>query len=87
MSLEPTRVAEILKDRLSWYRDCRAVDVMNVMSTGNGGTIELLYMQVKSKNFLISGILLWDQCAMMNKSLMFDYLAAALCTHNFGSST
>ncbi|KMT18061.1 hypothetical protein BVRB_2g032530 [Beta vulgaris subsp. vulgaris] len=46
VSLEPTRVAEILKDRLSWYRDCRAVDVMNVMSTGNGGTIELLYMQL-----------------------------------------
>lgn len=41
------QVAEILKDRPSWYRDCRAVDVLNAMSTGNGGTIELLYMQVK----------------------------------------
>jgi len=40
------QVAEILKDRLSWFRDCRTVDVLNVMSTGNGGTIELLYMQV-----------------------------------------
>lgn len=40
------QVAEILKDRPSWYRDCRAVDVLNVMSTGNGGTIELMYMQV-----------------------------------------
>ncbi|KAL8522099.1 hypothetical protein ACS0TY_012302 [Phlomoides rotata] len=46
VGLEPTRVAEILKDRPSWYRDCRAVDVLNVMSTGNGGTIELLYMQL-----------------------------------------
>ncbi|XP_022868181.1 homeobox-leucine zipper protein ATHB-15-like isoform X1 [Olea europaea var. sylvestris] len=46
VSLEPTRVAEILKDRLSWYRDCRAFDVLNVLSTGNGGTIELLYMQL-----------------------------------------
>lgn len=54
MSLEPTRVAEILKDRLSWYRDCRAVDVMNVMSTANGGTIELLYLQVNSEK-LVSG--------------------------------
>ncbi|KAG5378816.1 hypothetical protein IGI04_026658 [Brassica rapa subsp. trilocularis] len=27
--LEPTRVAEIVKDRLSWFRECRAVDVMN----------------------------------------------------------
>ncbi|KAL4335779.1 hypothetical protein GQ457_07G038580 [Hibiscus cannabinus] len=46
VGLDPTRVAEILKDRPSWYRDCRAVDVMNVLSTGNGGTIELLYMQL-----------------------------------------
>ncbi|XP_065850680.1 homeobox-leucine zipper protein ATHB-8-like [Euphorbia lathyris] len=46
VGLEPTRVAEILKDRLSWFRDCRAVDVLNALSTGNGGTIELLYMQL-----------------------------------------
>jgi homeobox-leucine zipper protein len=46
VGLEPTRVAEILKDRPSWYRDCRAVDVLNALSTGNGGTIELLYMQL-----------------------------------------
>ncbi|KAF4363254.1 hypothetical protein G4B88_016008, partial [Cannabis sativa] len=46
VGLEPTRVAEILKDRPSWFRDCRAVDVINVLSTGNGGTIELLYMQL-----------------------------------------
>ncbi|KAI4325312.1 hypothetical protein MLD38_030724 [Melastoma candidum] len=46
VGLEPTRVAEILKDRPSWYRDCRAVDVVNVLPTANGGTIELLYMQL-----------------------------------------
>ncbi|XP_043705021.1 homeobox-leucine zipper protein ATHB-15 [Telopea speciosissima] len=46
VGLEPTRVAEILKDRPSWFRDCRAVDVLNVLPTGNGGTIELLYMQL-----------------------------------------
>ncbi|XP_057958108.1 homeobox-leucine zipper protein ATHB-8 [Malania oleifera] len=46
VGLEPTRAAEILKDRPSWYRDCRTVDVLNVLSTGNGGTIELLYMQL-----------------------------------------
>ncbi|TYH13733.1 hypothetical protein ES288_A06G162700v1 [Gossypium darwinii] len=45
VGLDPTRVAKILKDRPSWYRDCQAVDVINVLSTGNGGTIELLYMQ------------------------------------------
>ena len=41
------QVAEILKDRPSWFRDCRAVDVVNVLPTANGGTIELLYMQVE----------------------------------------
>ncbi|KAF5743232.1 Class III HD-Zip protein 8 isoform 1 [Tripterygium wilfordii] len=46
VGLEPTRVAEILKDRPSWYRDCRSVDIVNVLATGNGGTIELLYMQL-----------------------------------------
>ncbi|KAK9078337.1 hypothetical protein SSX86_002394 [Deinandra increscens subsp. villosa] len=46
VSLEPTRVAEILKDRPSWFRDCRSVDVIDVLPTANGGTIELLYMQL-----------------------------------------
>ncbi|GJN35492.1 hypothetical protein PR202_gb24275 [Eleusine coracana subsp. coracana] len=45
VSLEPTKVAEILKDRASWYRDCRRFDILNVIPTGNGGTIELIYMQ------------------------------------------
>ncbi|OVA08558.1 Homeobox domain [Macleaya cordata] len=46
VGLEPARVAEVLKDRPSWFRDCRAVDVLNVLPTPNGGTIELLYMQL-----------------------------------------
>ncbi|GMH03700.1 hypothetical protein Nepgr_005539 [Nepenthes gracilis] len=46
VGLEPTRVADILKDRPSWFRECRAVDVLNVLPTANGGTIELLYMQL-----------------------------------------
>jgi hypothetical protein len=46
VSLEPTKVAEILKDRPSWYRDCRCVEILHVFPTGNGGTIELIYMQV-----------------------------------------
>ncbi|KAL8113814.1 homeobox-leucine zipper protein ATHB-15-like [Apium graveolens] len=46
VGLEPTRVSEILKDRPAWFRDCRAVDVLNVLPTANGGTIEVLYMQL-----------------------------------------
>ena len=40
------QVAEILKDRPSWFRDCRCLDIMSVITTGSGGTIELIYMQV-----------------------------------------
>ncbi|KAI3461429.1 hypothetical protein Pfo_018092 [Paulownia fortunei] len=45
VSLEPTKIAEILKDRPSWFRDCRSLEVFTMFSAGNGGTIELLYTQ------------------------------------------
>ncbi|KAL5074106.1 hypothetical protein RYX36_013090 [Vicia faba] len=59
VGLEPARVAEILKDRLAWYRDCRTVDVLNVMSTGSGGTVELLYMQLYAPTTLAPGRDFW----------------------------
>lgn len=40
------QVAEILKDRPSWYHDCRCLDILSVIPTGKGGTIELIYLQV-----------------------------------------
>ncbi|KAL0284075.1 UNVERIFIED_CONTAM: Homeobox-leucine zipper protein REVOLUTA [Sesamum angustifolium] len=45
VSLEPTKIAEILKDRPSWFRDCRSLEVFTMFPAGNGGTIELLYTQ------------------------------------------
>lgn len=45
VSLEPTKVAEILKDRPSWFRDCRCLDVLGAIPTENGGMMELIYMQ------------------------------------------
>ncbi|KAL6568189.1 Homeobox-leucine zipper protein ATHB-15 [Orobanche hederae] len=59
VGLEPTRVAEILKDRPSWFRDCRSVDVLNVLPTANGGTIELLYMQLYAPTTLAPGRDFW----------------------------
>ncbi|OIV97808.1 hypothetical protein TanjilG_12565 [Lupinus angustifolius] len=59
VGLEPARVAEILKDRLSWFRDCRTVDVLNLMSTANGGTIELIYMQLYAPTTLAPGRDFW----------------------------
>ncbi|XP_073001395.1 homeobox-leucine zipper protein HOX9-like [Typha latifolia] len=46
VNLEPTKIAEVLKDRPSWFRDCRSLDVFTAFPTGNGGTIELIYMQM-----------------------------------------
>ncbi|KAF2284647.1 hypothetical protein GH714_028797 [Hevea brasiliensis] len=46
VSLEPTKIAEILKDRPSWFRDCRSLEVFTMFPAGNGGTIELVYSQV-----------------------------------------
>ncbi|XP_051120926.1 homeobox-leucine zipper protein REVOLUTA-like isoform X2 [Andrographis paniculata] len=45
VSLEPTKIAEILKDRPCWFRDCRSLEVFTMFPAGNGGTIELLYTQ------------------------------------------
>ncbi|XP_024971444.1 homeobox-leucine zipper protein REVOLUTA isoform X1 [Cynara cardunculus var. scolymus] len=46
VSLEPTKIVEILKDRTSWFRDCRNLEVFTMLPAGNGGTIELVYTQV-----------------------------------------
>ncbi|PKA45763.1 Homeobox-leucine zipper protein HOX32 [Apostasia shenzhenica] len=59
VSLEPTKVAEILKDRASWYRDCRSLDVLTVIPAGNGGNIELIYMQTYAPTTLASARDFW----------------------------
>ncbi|TYJ41814.1 hypothetical protein E1A91_A03G046100v1 [Gossypium mustelinum] len=46
VSLEPTKIAEILKDRPSWLRDCRNLEVFTMFPAGSGGTIELVYTQM-----------------------------------------
>ena len=78
------QVAEILKDRPSWFRDCRAVDVVNALSTGSGGTIELLYMQVRNHCFtpVISGLVL-----LLNLLTCELCVGSALCAYNFGTSS
>ncbi|KAJ1426218.1 START-like domain superfamily [Sesbania bispinosa] len=59
VSLEPTKVAEILKDRPSWYRDCRCLNVLSIVPTGNGGTIELMYMQTYAPTTLAAARDFW----------------------------
>ncbi|XP_011076981.1 homeobox-leucine zipper protein REVOLUTA-like isoform X2 [Sesamum indicum] len=43
--IEPVKIIEILKDRASWSRNCRNVDVLAEYPAGNGGAIELIYTQ------------------------------------------
>ncbi|KAG0477152.1 hypothetical protein HPP92_013993 [Vanilla planifolia] len=59
VSLEPTKVAGILKDRLAWYRDCRSLDVLTVIPAGNGGNVELIYMQTYAPTTLASARDFW----------------------------
>ncbi|OVA00325.1 Homeobox domain [Macleaya cordata] len=59
VSLEPMKVAEILKDRPSWFRDCRCLEILSVLPTGNGGTIELIYMQTYAPTTLVSARDFW----------------------------
>ncbi|KAK7404735.1 hypothetical protein VNO78_05691 [Psophocarpus tetragonolobus] len=52
VSLEPTKIAEILKDRPSWFRDCRSLEVFTMFPAGNGGAIELVYTQTYAPSTL-----------------------------------
>ncbi|WOG87592.1 hypothetical protein DCAR_0206822 [Daucus carota subsp. sativus] len=59
VSLEPTKIVEILKDRPAWFRDCRRHEVFTMLPTGNGGTIELLYTQIYAPTTLAPARDLW----------------------------
>ncbi|KAJ8751347.1 hypothetical protein K2173_016538 [Erythroxylum novogranatense] len=59
VSLEPTKIAEILKDRPSWFRDCRSLEVYTMFPAGNGGTIELVYSQIYAPTTLASARDFW----------------------------
>ncbi|XP_058112730.1 homeobox-leucine zipper protein REVOLUTA-like isoform X2 [Magnolia sinica] len=53
------KIAEILKDRLSWFQDCQCLEVFNMFPTGNRGTIELIYMQMYAPTTLAPPRDLW----------------------------
>ncbi|CAM6002584.1 unnamed protein product [Sphagnum balticum] len=46
VGLAPSKVAEVLKDRLSWLPDCHRLSILSSFTTGNGGTVELIYTQM-----------------------------------------
>nr|ABD75301.1 class III homeodomain-leucine zipper protein C3HDZ2 [Selaginella kraussiana] len=59
VGLEPSKVAEILKDRPSWHRECRRLEVLRAFSTPNGGTVELVYTQMYAPTTLAAGRDFW----------------------------
>jgi len=59
VNLEPTKIVEILKDRPCWFRDCRSAEVFTMLPAGNGGTIELVYMQMYAPTTLVPARDFW----------------------------
>ncbi|XP_059668532.1 homeobox-leucine zipper protein HOX32-like isoform X2 [Cornus florida] len=83
VSLEPTKVAEILKDRLSWFHDCRCLDVLSVIPAGNGGTIELIYMQTYAPTTLASARDFWT----LRYTTNLEDGSIVICERSLTSST
>ncbi|KAK4421042.1 Homeobox-leucine zipper protein ATHB-14 [Sesamum alatum] len=83
VSLEPMKVAEILKDRPAWYRDCRCLDVASIIPTGNGGTIELIYMQTYAPTTLASARDFWT----LRYTTSLEDGSLVICERSLTSST
>ncbi|KAH8957192.1 hypothetical protein BDL97_07G079300 [Sphagnum fallax] len=69
VGLEPSKVAEILKDRQSWLPDCRHLDILGSFPTGNGGTVELIYTQMYAPTTLAPPR---DFCTLRYTTLLED---------------
>uniref|UniRef100_A0A5B6YRS8 Putative homeobox-leucine zipper protein HOX32 n=1 Tax=Davidia involucrata TaxID=16924 RepID=A0A5B6YRS8_DAVIN len=83
VSLEPTKVAEILKDRPYWFRSCRCLDVLSAIPTGNGGTIELIYMQTYAPTTLASARDFWT----LRYTTSLEDGSLVICERSLTSST
>ncbi|CAM8994738.1 unnamed protein product [Rhodiola kirilowii] len=83
VSLEPMKVAEILKDTPSWFRDCRSHDVVSVLPTANGGTLELIYMQTYAPTTLASARDFW----MIRYTTSLEDGSLAICERSLNLST
>ncbi|CAN1290261.1 Homeobox-leucine zipper protein HOX32 [Linum perenne] len=83
VSLEPMKVAEILKERTSWYRDCRVLEMLSVIPTGNGGTIELIYMQTYAPTTLAAARDFWT----IRYTTTMEDGSLVICERSLTSST
>lgn len=83
VSLEPTKIAEILKERPSWFRYCRCVEVVSVIPAGNGGTIKLLYMQTYAPTTLAAARDFWT----LRYTTRLEDGSLVICERSLTSST
>ncbi|KAL8539268.1 hypothetical protein ACS0TY_001046 [Phlomoides rotata] len=78
VGLEPTRVTKIPKDRPTWFCDCRAVDVLNVLPTANGGTIVLYTYKCYMRQQLWNPVVTFGCYAILLSWMMAAYWYANL---------
>ncbi|KAL9686697.1 hypothetical protein QQ045_031090 [Rhodiola kirilowii] len=83
VSLAPSKVAELLKDSLSWYRDCRRFDVLSVLPTPKGGTIELIHMEMYAPTTLSSARDFW----MLRYSTTLEDGSIVICERSLTQAT
>ncbi|KAK8500306.1 hypothetical protein V6N13_008822 [Hibiscus sabdariffa] len=83
VSLEPTKVVEIFKDRPSWFRDCRCIDILSIIPTANGGTIELIYMQTYAPTTLAAARDFWT----LRYTTSLEDGSLVICERSLTSST
>ncbi|GJN38022.1 hypothetical protein PR202_gb27028 [Eleusine coracana subsp. coracana] len=81
VSMEPAKVAEILKDRPLWLRDCRSMEVVNVLPAGNNGTVELLYMQLYAPTTLAPARDFW----LLRYTSILDDGSLVVCERSLSS--
>ncbi|XP_003565084.1 homeobox-leucine zipper protein HOX29 [Brachypodium distachyon] len=81
VGMEPAKVAEILKDRPLWLRDCRSMEVVNVLPAGSNGTIELLYMQLYAQTTLAPARDFW----LLRYTSILDDGSLVVCERSLSS--
>uniref|UniRef100_A0ACD5VNH2 Uncharacterized protein n=1 Tax=Avena sativa TaxID=4498 RepID=A0ACD5VNH2_AVESA len=81
VGMEPAKVAEILKDQPLWLRDCRSMEVVNVLPAGSNGTIELLYMQLYAPTTLAPARDFW----LMRYTSILDDGSLVVCERSLSS--
>ena len=79
------QIAEILKDRPSWFRECRSLEVFTMFPAGNGGTIELVYTQVNTNGCNFKFLLLSTNESSCPKEEL--QIASDICSNYTGSCT